>query len=957
MPSLLVRHRTALAVAAAVVLGLLALSWPAYMTGKAVSERHIARWGRRLVDLERRGLLSTEFGAAWQEILAGQSMQARAAAITADTAVRRDSIVMVDGVLLRDYPSLSLVARLNEVNAYANTIEITDRKGLRIALMRTDHTRGRLDEFPQTLVKALVAAEDERFWDNNLGFEYRSYVRAALRAAWRSLISFRPRSPQGTSTITQQVAKLFISHLDPEGRRLVSRSMDRKLREMRIAAALRIMYRPEEILEVYLNHCVTSDYGLVGCKDIALGLFGRKPSELSDAQCVYLARMVKWGRNLRDRITRQCRIDMPRMAEACGWDKARQDSILRQIDSLTFIQPRRVLTDHGQLVDCANEYWLRVLARAGASPGECDAMDILNPNSLVRKKGNLVLQITIDLPLQRALERLVNARGYGPDTTVVTEARIGSTGELVRAAAPRDTLRRVEVLAQARTFSEPGAEYTVSLSTGDTLISNIRYTSLGKGSYRRSVFYYARRPVTVGGQYYAYAIMDSRTGRLLAYYSRDRIGSRLAGLTRYRTPNGSSTAKPILNALCFDLGVFKPYEMWNDSLPVPAPAAWRRTLVYERGKPVGVLFEKSAVRGRGYEVHNHENVFEGCRHIFEQLAASNNILGVETCYRLDQQLLDRQGSVLPSALALGQYFYRIGALPRIRDQLRLSSVTGVRVYKELVRVAGAPADSLSAGDRRTYVSDSLYSVALGTLELSLLEQMHLYNVLYNNDLIERPAEHPSLFLQSITLNNRPVPVPDTLKRCHPFADINNLRPTYLGMHLRLVSNRWERLEPYDIGWPHDSAAAADSAFDPNDLAIDEPLANFAKSGTTDDVIRPFYASGTSAERTNFGVWNAVLRVDLGRLAGDSTSEVRDITLACIGECVTRYTGPRDGKTLHGFLTRELLKEAGVKAQGGFFRQYEDYLRRTTPPEARNCGRPVGTSAAAVDSLTAKSVAE
>ena len=48
--------------------------------------------------------------------------------------------------------------------------------------------------------------------------------------------------------------------------------------------------------------------------------------------------------------------------------------------------------------------------------------------------------------------------------------------------------------------------------------------------------------------------MDSRTGKLLAYYSKDKLGSRLACLLRNRTPNGSLTAKPIFNALNFDLG-------------------------------------------------------------------------------------------------------------------------------------------------------------------------------------------------------------------------------------------------------------------------------------------------------------------------------------------------------------------------------------------------------------------
>jgi hypothetical protein len=114
----------------------------------------------------------------------------------------------------------------------------------------------------------------------------------------------------------------------------------------------------------------------------------------------------------------------------------------------------------------------------------------------------------------------------------------------------------------------------------------------------------------------------------------------------------------------------------------------------------------------------------------------------------------------------------------------------------------------------------------------------------------------------------------------------------------------------------------------------------AKSGTSDDIIRPFNVDASSAKRTNYCMWNAVLRVDLAKLPGSPLrgggSEVKDITVACIGEGNQQYTGSRDGKSLHKFLTAGLLKIAGVKAPNGYFTQYENYLRRL-PPDLTNCG--------------------
>jgi hypothetical protein len=861
-----------LAIAGLVFFAVIA-SYPAYLIGEYSFNRYFNSWGNKLIDLEKRGLLSKKLGAAWQDVLKDDAMEKAAGRLLgADTLGKKDSALVVDGVFVNDYPSLSLIARLNTVQNYSNEIRIADRKDRDIARIRTNHTRAKISEFPPNLIKVLVAAEDAGFWKNSTGIAYSSIVRSAVGGVVKSMLSLRPKTPRGTSTITQQVAKLFISSVDETGRRYASKTIDRKLREMRLAAALRKMYKPEEILEVYVNHCITSDNGLIGCKDIARALFDKDLKDLSDAQCVYLARMVKWGRNVKIKIARQCAIDMPRMGLAAGWNAEQRKKILSQVQLLDFKRSKQVQTDFGALVDCANEYWLTVLRRNGVPEAQVEQMNIVDPNSLIRKKGNLFIRLAIDLPLQKELERLVNARGFGSDTVIQIKDK----------------------------------------------------------------------PVLVGGQYYAYSIMDSKEGRLLAYYSKDKIGSRLSGLLRNRTPNGSSTAKPILNALNFDIGTFAPYAKWTDSAEVLENVPWQRKVKMEKGKVTGMIFTQSAVKGRGYEVHNHGDVFDGCQYVYEHLNRSNNILGVETVYRLNRTLFSFDGGISKEAFPLVQYFYRIGAFDRIKDELHFTSVTGVRVYKELARIVGASVDSSTWGVKRAAISDSLYSVALGTLELTLCEQMHLFNVLYNNDLIERPASHPSLVLDNIVLNGDTVVMNDTIKRYHPFADVNNIRPTYLGMHKRLVTN--DGLDAFDIYASADTAGLEQKdVFDKGTLSLEGPVSNIAKSGTTDDVLRPFDALTKKGKKTNYALWNAVLRVDLSKLApGDTVSDIRDITVACLGEGSEKNTGVRDGKTLHKYLTKALMLRAGEKCPNGFFTRYEAYLKRSTPKDSMDCS---ATSAA------------
>jgi hypothetical protein len=627
---------------------------------------------------------------------------------------------------------------------------------------------------------------------------------------------------------------------------------------------------------------------------------------------------------------------MPRIAAALRWDESRRREALVRIGALTFKKPPHVKTEFGPLVDLANEYWLLMLQRKGLSERQIAEMDMIDPHSLIRKKGACTIKLTIELPLQRELERLVDARGYGRDTTIITDVRIGSGKCVVFSLIPPvDTLRAISCMSKPAGFSEAGSSFTTNLGIGETLVTNIRYKKTGKKTYRRSCYYYTRRAMAVNGQYFAYAIIDSRTGKLLAYHSRDKLGSRLACLLRNRIPNGSSTAKPIFNALNFDIGDWKPYDVWSDSVEVTGEVPWKRTFEAKNGKNVGVIFAQSAVPHSGYEVHNHGWIFEGRRHIFDLLASSNNILGVESVYRLDRTLCDKAANILPDAVNTANFLYRIAALDRFKADPHLKTVTGVRLYKELARIAGADVDSMISGSRRTAVSDSMYSVGLGTLELSLYEQAHIFNILYNNDIVERPASHPSLVIESVTLGRDTVPIEDTLRHYHPFSDLDNLRPTWLGMHKRLVSNPADGLRRFDV---FDSALTTSNdsnggEFDENALSVSGPVANFAKSGTTDDVIRPFNVGGESGKRTNYGLWNAVLRLDFSRLSGDSADAgPRDITLACVGECNRMFTGDPDGKTLHKFVSIGLLNKAGVACPDGFFSRYEAYLKSVHPQD-------------------------
>ncbi|HEY5900230.1 MAG TPA: transglycosylase domain-containing protein, partial [Burkholderiales bacterium] len=100
-----------------------------------------------------------------------------------------------------------------------------------------DRVLVRLEEVPKSLVAALIATEDRRFYSHR-GFD----PRGMARAAWSALGSGRT---QGGSTITQQLVKnTFLTQ---------ERTLKRKFSEWLISIALERRLTKDQVLELYLN--------------------------------------------------------------------------------------------------------------------------------------------------------------------------------------------------------------------------------------------------------------------------------------------------------------------------------------------------------------------------------------------------------------------------------------------------------------------------------------------------------------------------------------------------------------------------------------------------------------------------------------------------------------------------------------------------------------------------------
>ncbi|MCC6435511.1 MAG: PBP1A family penicillin-binding protein [Acidimicrobiales bacterium] len=132
-------------------------------------------------------------------------------------------------------------------------------------------------DFPRSLIDAVVAIEDKRFWEHN-GVDLQAVLRAAKANATEGGIA------QGGSTITQQYVKNAL--LNPQ------QTVNRKLKEMSLAWQLERTTSKELILELYLN-TIYFGHGAYGAQAAAQTYFGVPVGQLDLAQSALLAALIQ----------------------------------------------------------------------------------------------------------------------------------------------------------------------------------------------------------------------------------------------------------------------------------------------------------------------------------------------------------------------------------------------------------------------------------------------------------------------------------------------------------------------------------------------------------------------------------------------------------------------------------------------------------------------------------------
>ena len=171
----------------------------------------------------------------------------------------------------------------NPINRYATQVISADGKVMgtwnynRENRIMVDYT-----QLSPSLVQALVATEDVRFYDHS-GIDFYALGRAIVKRGFMG-----QKSAGGGSTITQQLAKQLYSGT---AHSVMERLLQKPI-EWVIAVKLERNYTKDEIIAMYLNY-FDFLHNAVGIKTAANTYFGKEPKDLSVPESAVLIGLCK----------------------------------------------------------------------------------------------------------------------------------------------------------------------------------------------------------------------------------------------------------------------------------------------------------------------------------------------------------------------------------------------------------------------------------------------------------------------------------------------------------------------------------------------------------------------------------------------------------------------------------------------------------------------------------------
>ena len=472
----------------------------------------------------------------------------------------------------------------------------------------------KIENVPVMLKQALLAAEDEHFYEH-MGIDPKGILRAAL-----ANLRTRGRG-QGASTITMQVARNFFLTRE--------RSFTRKLYEILLSLKIEHNLSKDQILELYINQIFLGQRAY-GFEVAAQTYFGKTLVELNLAEIAMLAGLPKGPSKLNPIVnptaaTRRQRYVLRRMLDIGKIDQAayqkaleepiktasgsaaRDPSVLSPVHAEYVAEIARQIAV-GQFGEQATQRGIKIITTITRAEQEA-AYEALRQGVMDydRRHGYRGPEKYLKLPEGQLSGEILDAelakmRGDGDDDDNDNDA-LRDYGDLFMAVATEVTTKEVTVyrsgqfikitgngLSFAAPMLKPDAPHGRQVRRG----ALVRIRNLGEKGWELT-----QVPEVDG----ALVSIDSKTGAVRALVGGfDFNRSQFNNVTQARRQPGSSF-KPFIYSASLEKG-YAPGTLLDD-----------KHLYYPEG-----------VTGRAaWEPRNYDNKFHGMMTMREALARSKNI--------------------------------------------------------------------------------------------------------------------------------------------------------------------------------------------------------------------------------------------------------------------------------------------------------------------------------------------
>ncbi|QAY69234.1 transglycosylase domain-containing protein [Xylanimonas protaetiae] len=266
-----------------------------------------------------------------------------------------------------------------------------------------------LDQVSQAMKDAVVAIEDERFYDH-AGVDPRGVLRAFVNNAM-------DKPTQGASTLTQQYVKnVLIDEAeqagDPFG--IIEAREDtiaRKAKEMKLAIALEKTMTKDEILQGYLNVAQFGTYNIYGVETAARYFFDKSAKDLTPVEAATIAGVTKGPAKFDPSVEANLKLAQDRRDVILNkmWSLGMLPTDQRDAALATPIQDTLHITPVPtgcQAAAGAAFFCAYVISEITNNPVFGDTKE---KRSDLLYRGGLTIRTTLDLGKQRAAEATVSA--------------------------------------------------------------------------------------------------------------------------------------------------------------------------------------------------------------------------------------------------------------------------------------------------------------------------------------------------------------------------------------------------------------------------------------------------------------------------------------------------------------------------------------------------------------------